>query len=722
MIITYSTGKAEGIIEYLESGQHKDRDYSRQELDLQIPILGDKEETRYIIKNVKTKYPPRVDKETGEVKEGERYKHFTLSFKEDHIPEKWLKDIAVEFRNFLLSEYRTKEANIYIEAHLPKIKNYMSKNGNLITRKPHIHIVLPVINLLTGTKTLSFGLNRFGFKEYLLAFQEYINCKYGLESPLSMNNRNLLIQHAQVMHEKGAALLENNGREFRVQTLIDIIENRISDQQSLRDFLMKKYTHIESIENSFDDKYLVVNLKHETVADEINNNKKDVIHLKDYIYSDDFLALGKSLQIKLAEDFFSRKSQTVSQVVLPKAPQELSHENKILMDKWHSFGKLEQKYGRMIGSLKWKEYSELDEAGKKNMLLEIKNQFYSKIEQPYYDKQAYEYTNKVKSVLPPITTDHKTISYETIDKINSYSKELFLNILEKRYGLNIAHYLDKTEANSIYSYKESRKLNYSDFLKTELNLDNDDLKVLVQNVHDYKVSTTPSKRFNAISSLIKEYQYNDSVSPPRFEAKAANEFEQDMNSFIEDFRRFSSSGRKQQKQEMSAQHIDISQREAEKYKENGQKVINERYQDYLNQIRKELEGRTKAQEQVLKELDKWLLATQRQLDKQTKSVAKLAIRDLINYSSGSGYNKLAVDNRFKYYLLDNLNKYPTLTDEMKDFIRNIIPLDKDLANKVESSPELSKILGVTKINSPKPNYSDLINKDGILDFNKFLGR
>ena len=56
----------------------------------------------------------------------------------------------------------------------------------MIERKPHIHIVIPERNLLTGNKLLPTGYtDTVNVKNipYLDSIQEYINYKYNLESP-----------------------------------------------------------------------------------------------------------------------------------------------------------------------------------------------------------------------------------------------------------------------------------------------------------------------------------------------------------------------------------------------------------------------------------------------------------------------------------------------------------------------------------------------------------
>ena len=97
----------------------------------------------------------------------------TPSFKEDHISNETLNGITQEFKSFAMSAYQSNEYDFYAEAHIPKIKSLVDKRtGELVERKPHIHIVIPKINLETGKRLTPFemieidslsNLERFNF-------------------------------------------------------------------------------------------------------------------------------------------------------------------------------------------------------------------------------------------------------------------------------------------------------------------------------------------------------------------------------------------------------------------------------------------------------------------------------------------------------------------------------------------------------------------------------
>lgn len=169
MIVEINGGNS-GIAEYLEKGLKQGRLFARDELDTRLVLNGDLELTHKLIESIEN---------TGQ----ERYLHITLSFREDDISSYLLQSIVEDYKELLMSAYKEDEYNFYAEAHLPKIKYIEDqKTGEMIARKPHIHIVIPEINLLTGKNLVPTGYVNKNLS-YLDSIQEYINYKYNLESP-----------------------------------------------------------------------------------------------------------------------------------------------------------------------------------------------------------------------------------------------------------------------------------------------------------------------------------------------------------------------------------------------------------------------------------------------------------------------------------------------------------------------------------------------------------
>jgi hypothetical protein len=192
MVIRVKGGRG-GILEYLVNGKKRGRKETRNELDERVVLHGDMDFTDHIIREI------------GGT--GEKYLHITLSFKEAHVSRELLKKIIEEFEDFFFTAYRNDEYMFYAEAHLPKLKSSKNrKTGEIIARKPHIHIVIPQKNLLTWKNLNPIGLVRHNLK-YIEAFQEFVNDKYKLQSP-KLNRRMGL----QSLH---TIISRNSGKRFQ---------------------------------------------------------------------------------------------------------------------------------------------------------------------------------------------------------------------------------------------------------------------------------------------------------------------------------------------------------------------------------------------------------------------------------------------------------------------------------------------------------------------------
>lgn len=89
------------------------------------------------------------------------------------MPVETLEQVVKEYKSMFLAAYKDDEVNFYAEAHLPKIKSITDRTtGEEKERKPHVHIVIPKQNLLTGG-----ALNRLDF----------INIMNGIMMPFRKN-------------------------------------------------------------------------------------------------------------------------------------------------------------------------------------------------------------------------------------------------------------------------------------------------------------------------------------------------------------------------------------------------------------------------------------------------------------------------------------------------------------------------------------------------------
>ncbi|MDA1379234.1 hypothetical protein PCI56_04265 [Plesiomonas shigelloides subsp. oncorhynchi] len=261
VLIRVSGGNS-GIKEYLEEGVKNGRDYTRDELDQRVILAGDLEATNDVIQ--------RIDSDH------ERYMHVTLSFKEDHIDESILQSITDEFRQFIMSAYDDDEYNFYAEAHLPKIKTLAdSKSGELVERKPHIHIVIPEINLRNDQRLYPF-YRVSDQTSYIDSFQEVINEKYGLASP-KVHVRGKFTDESTL--SQGEVFAGAN-KHVKQSVLTQIITHDIRSQDALKTHLLEQGFDVKERNRGKADNYL--NIK--------SPGSSKGLNLKDNVFQNTFLA------------------------------------------------------------------------------------------------------------------------------------------------------------------------------------------------------------------------------------------------------------------------------------------------------------------------------------------------------------------------------------------------------------------------------------------------
>jgi hypothetical protein len=222
MLIRFD-GAARGIEEYLIHGHKSGREMSRDELDQRIPLYGDLELHKSIVDGIYEREDNHKD----------RYLHITLAFKEDHIELETLKAITDEFKDYIMAAYQEDEYHFYAEAHLPKIKSYADKRtGEPIERKPHIHITIPKINLLTQERFEPIGYFKNNVK-YFEAIQEHLNHKYGLASPKD-NPRLMFNSQSEMLARVKADEFKGNHAELRKSLLDTLLERNITDWEDFK--------------------------------------------------------------------------------------------------------------------------------------------------------------------------------------------------------------------------------------------------------------------------------------------------------------------------------------------------------------------------------------------------------------------------------------------------------------------------------------------------------
>lgn len=340
------TGGSEGIAEYLVNGQKQDRELSRDELDERVILDGDLELTDAIIK--------------GMEKEGERYLHITIAFKEDALDPEELQNITSDFKKFAMSAYDTDEFNFYAEAHLPKIKSYTNRQtGELIERKPHIHIVIPEQNLLSGQNLNPFGKVEQQVK-FLEAFQEHANAKYGLASPKD-NRRLEFTSESEIISRYKGDLFQGGAKDLKERILSDVLDRKISDYDSFKSLLAEHGT-TRTRNTGKDTEYQ--NVKPADQAKGIN--------LKDYVFSREFIEKPEAEKRQFLADEGRRKYES-QQPARPPAPELAAR-----LKEWHEVRAPELKYINSGNRKLYAAYRAAERDEKRAILADRAERFYTK--------------------------------------------------------------------------------------------------------------------------------------------------------------------------------------------------------------------------------------------------------------------------------------------------------------------------------------------------------
>lgn len=320
-------GGNSGIVYYLETGQKQGRELGRDDLDYRLCLDGNIEQLDHVIDSIPDK---------GQ----ERYLHISLSFHEKHVNEETLKAVCEEYKTLLMNAYDKNEYCFYAEAHIPKVKNVVDeKTGLLIERKPHIHIVIPEKNLLTGNKLNPTGMVDHYVKN-LDAIQEHINNKFNLASPkdgVRVSDQN----HANVLSRMKGDLFSEAKSEFK-KTLISDIESK--NIKSENDFLshLSQFGEVKTYNQGKANQYYGVKLPNET----------KFTRLKSPVFSKQFI-----------------ETRTIP--LIKPTPKQIEKD----LSEWCNKTSHEIKHIHPAGEKLRKTYAKLNDNDKADMLLTLRNQY-----------------------------------------------------------------------------------------------------------------------------------------------------------------------------------------------------------------------------------------------------------------------------------------------------------------------------------------------------------
>ncbi|WP_281546248.1 LPD7 domain-containing protein [Grimontia sp. SpTr1] len=267
MLVRLTTGKS-GIAEYLENGQKSDRSMTRDEIDLRECIDGDLDITRTIIDSMNA---------TGR---DNNYYHITLSFSEKDISKEKIEEVYEDYKSLLLNAYDSDEFNSYAEIHFPKVKSYIDKStGEKVERFPHVHMVIPKVNLETGKDLNPIG-NYKSNQKYFESIQEKLNYKHGLSSPFD-NQRQKKVSKSDLISRYKGDQFKGAGKDLKDKVFSEIRNGNIKNFEGLRRRLLKE-GEVRIVNTKSEGEYLKVRPK---------GNKK-FVRLTDQVFRKNFLDNG----------------------------------------------------------------------------------------------------------------------------------------------------------------------------------------------------------------------------------------------------------------------------------------------------------------------------------------------------------------------------------------------------------------------------------------------
>lgn len=360
-------GGVEGVADYLENGRKEGRDKHRDELDERVVLAGDLAATDRLIESMDG--------------EGDRYKHITLAFKEDAIAPENLRAVVEDFRKFLLSAFREDEVCFYAEAHLPRLKSYIDrKTGDVVERKPHVHIVVPMVNLLSWKRADPVGFYEQS-ERFFEAFQEHANKKYGFASPKE-NRRTVFTDESEMISRYKGDGFGGERKGIKGELLRAMLDENVN---TLGDFgaLLKRFGEVKVRNEGRENAYF--NVK--------QSGARKGVNLKDFVFSREFIEAPIERKRELLT---SEKIKYESVGVPERTPEKYS----ALLDQWHALRAREIKYINSGNKPFYKKYAAMAPEGKIGILSERESSFYERYGGSY-EQNRKRSTQLDRGVPPP---------------------------------------------------------------------------------------------------------------------------------------------------------------------------------------------------------------------------------------------------------------------------------------------------------------------------------
>lgn len=338
-------GGSSGIREYLERGHKQGRQATRDELDERVVLAGDLDATAEVIRSMST--------------EGERYLHLSLAFREDEVPRDALEAITNELREFAMAAFEPEEYSFYAEAHLPRIKGYINhQTGEVVERKPHMHVVIPKLNLLTGKHLNPFGSVSQNTR-FIDAFQEHVNNKFGLASPKD-HRRHAFTGASEVISRHKGDLFGKQGRELKEDILQAMLTQRVETYESFME-LLRSRGDVRTRNAGRSDAYL--NL--------VPTGERKGLNLKDHVFSREFV------QLPTDEKRVRLSQMLATQYEVPSSARATQREHELALAEWKDIRAREVKYLNSGNRKAFAAYKQAAPEDRKRQLADLAERFYS---------------------------------------------------------------------------------------------------------------------------------------------------------------------------------------------------------------------------------------------------------------------------------------------------------------------------------------------------------
>ncbi|ECY7784946.1 TPA: hypothetical protein G8R56_004912 [Salmonella enterica] len=326
-------GYNDGFGDYLRAGKKQGVTLHRDELDKRLILHGDLSITEQVVNAM----PNNGD---------DRYLHITLGFKEDYISNELLKTVIDEFRSKLFNAYDEDEYVFYAEAHLPKIKSVLNEStGEMEDRKPHIHIIVPKINMCDGSYLSPVGFYPHN-ERYIESIQESINTKYGLQSPRDNRRLNITEISDFISRYKGD-IFKSDAKGVKQELLSTILSaDNITYDTFIHDL---KKNGVVKVRKGISGDYL--NLK--------KTGSPKGVNLKEFVFSPEFINLSKSEKLNYLS------LQVTTRTDEKKKQDEMN--DTILLEYWLKLRSYEIKYLHP-NSKEFKNYKQMDDQSKQEII------------------------------------------------------------------------------------------------------------------------------------------------------------------------------------------------------------------------------------------------------------------------------------------------------------------------------------------------------------------